>query len=67
MVLCDELGYKVGGRLEREGIYVYILLIHFHFSETQQYKTIILQLKKILRIFICQQHTFIVFLRFLYN
>ena len=38
----------VGGRLQREGIYVYIELIHFVVQQklTQHCKAIILQLKK---------------------
>ena len=52
LVFCDDLeGWMVsgvGGRLQREGIYVYIELIHFVVQQelTQHCKAIILQLKK---------------------
>ena len=52
MVFCDDLeGWMVGGvggRLQREGIYVYIELIHFVVQQklTQHCKAIILQFKK---------------------
>ena len=52
LVLCDILegcdGGWVGGRFKREGIYVYILLIHFVVQQkpTQHCKAIMLQLKK---------------------
>ena len=51
MVACDNLvgvmGWKVGGRLKREGTYIYIWLIHVDVWQkpTQQCKAIILQLK----------------------
>ena len=51
-VLCDDLdgwdGGWVGGRSKREGIQVYIQLIHFIVQQklTQHYKAIICQLKK---------------------
>jgi len=43
LVLCDDLdgwGEVVGGRLRREGTYVYIWLIHFVVQQklTQHYK-----------------------------
>ena len=57
MVLCDELeGWdrgvwargSVGGRLKKEGIYVYFWLIHIVVQQkpTQHCKAMILQLKK---------------------
>ena len=51
MLLCDDLeGWNVGlgGRLKREGIYVYVSLIHAVVEQkpTQNCKAIILQLKK---------------------
>ena len=52
MVFCDDLeGWMVsgvGGRLQREGIYGYIELIHFVVQQelTQHFKAIILQFKK---------------------
>ena len=52
-MLCDNLdgwdgGGGMGGRSKREGIYVYIQLIHFGVQQklTQHCKAIILQLKK---------------------
>ena len=51
-MLCDDLegwgGGGMGGRVEREGIYVYILLIHVIVQQKliQHCKAIILQLKK---------------------
>ena len=47
MVPCDDLegwGAEVGGKLEREGIYVYLELIHFVAQQklTEHCKTIIL-------------------------
>ena len=51
-MFCDDLeGWMVGGvggRLQREGIYVYIELIHFVVQQklTQHCKAIILQFKK---------------------
>ena len=52
MVFFDDLEWwmvgGVGGRLQREGIYVYIELIHFVVQQklTQHCKAITLQLKK---------------------
>ena len=51
MLLCDDLeGWNVGlgGRLKREGIYVYVSLIHAVVEQkpTQNCKAIILQFKK---------------------
>ena len=51
-MLCDDLegwgGGRMGGRVKREGIYVYILLIHVIVQQKliQHCKAIILQLKK---------------------
>ena len=50
-MLCDDLdGWDgvMGGGLKREGIYVYIQLIHFVVQQklTQHCNTIVLQLKK---------------------
>ena len=50
-MLCDDLegwgGGRMGGRVKREGIYVYILLIHVIVQQKliQHCKAIILQLK----------------------
>ena len=44
--LRGEMG-SVGGRLEKEGIYIYLWLIHVvQQKPTQHYKAIILQFKK---------------------
>ena len=45
--LRGEMG-SMGGRLEKEGIYIYLWLIHVFVQQkpTQHYKTIILQFKK---------------------
>ena len=49
-VLCDDRagGLGVGGRPEREGMYVHLQLIHFVVQQklTQHCKAVILQLKK---------------------
>ena len=49
MVLCDDLeGWdEVGGSFKREGIYVYLWLIHVDIRQKpiQYYKAIILQIK----------------------
>ena len=50
MVLCDNLEEwnteEVGGKLKREGIYVYLWLIHIVWQKpTKHCKAIILQLK----------------------
>ena len=44
-VLCDDIEWWVGGRLKREGIYVYIWLIHVAVQKklTQHCKAIIFQ------------------------
>ena len=44
-VLCDDIEGWVGGRLKREGIYVYIWLIHVAVQQklTQHCKAIIFQ------------------------
>ena len=44
----SEIGVGMGGRFKREGIYVYIQLIHFIVQQklTQHCKAIILPLKK---------------------
>ena len=50
MVLCDDLeGWdEAGGSFKREGIYVYLWLIHVDIWQKprQYYKAIIFQLKK---------------------
>ena len=45
--LEDGMGWEVGGRLKKEGTYVYLWLIHADVWQrpTQYYKAIILQLK----------------------
>ena len=54
-MFCDDLeGWMVGGvggRLQREGIYVYIELIHFVVQQklTQHCKAIILEFKKYIK------------------
>ena len=50
------MGGVVGGRLKREGTYVYIWLIHFLVKLSQHCKAIILQLKKKTT----QQNTYVV-------
>ena len=51
-MLCDDLesrdGGRVGGKLKREGMYVYTWLIHSGVQQklTQHCKAIIVQLKK---------------------
>ena len=47
LTLRDEMGWRVGGRLRREGTYVYLWLLHFVVwqKSTQYCKTFIFQLK----------------------
>ena len=58
LVLCDNLGWEVGGRFKREGTYVDLLLIHVVVWLKQHCKAIILQLKKYLMVQIKKKKAF---------